>query len=514
DLRQIVLSPGTSPTVASNWRVSRIAGSDSGGKGTGDGVGTTARFDIPLDLVYDGNTVTLVDYSTNTLRRIISTTGFPVPSNGGSSTTEKVVMANADGIVAGSQNSYLAYDEGIPSGASSPTRDWAFTIPDGVTAFQFTVTVEGGTETPAGLAAIKRASGGAGSPDNMVSTAAGSVTEAAYVNGALPSARFNTLFGVALDAQGNAFVSDILNNAIRRIGTDGIVSTVAGMPGNNIGYADGTGLTAEISYPGGLAVNDSGTLLYVADSYGNTIRRIALTGSDPAQPGDWTVTTIAGSAGEYGNSDGIGASARFFGPYAITMGKGNVLYVSESAGRRIRRLDPVGSDLSLPTSWRVTTLAGSTYGQSGYLDATGPAALFYEPLGIALDQAGNVLVCDQQRLRKVTPAGVVTTVAGSGGTGAVDAVGTAATFTDLTAVAVDSAGYIYVTGNDMRIRRISPQAAVTTVAGTGVSGNTDGPGHTAKFQPYCGTMNFDTQGTLWRTVGNTLKKVQRIITKP
>ncbi len=509
-MRQVVLSPGTSPTVATNWKVTRIAGSPTEA-GDVQGPGTIARFVQPSLLAFDGSSVFFATINQK-IFTMSASTGFPIPINGGTSTSEKVAMANSDGNVAGSLNPYLDYPSNLEAGEASEDMDWAFTVPEGVTAFQFTVTVEGSTATPAGLAGIKRLTGGPGSADNLVTTVAGSGTEGSgYVNGPAAAARFNMPRGIAVDAQGNGYVLDRNNNAIRRIGTDGQVTTVAGVLGNFGVPTDGLGTVARFTQPNGIAVNSAGTVIYVADNM-NRIRRLALTGSEPSQPGSWTVATIAGT-GTGGFADGVGTAAQFSGAWALALGSNDILYVSEVNGLRIRRLDPIGSDLMNPSSWQVSLVAGSTSGSSGFVNGQGSAARFEWPGGLALDASGNLYVTDMNRVRKVTPGGKVTTFSGSGILGSSDGSATTAKFTNLGPVATDSAGYVYVRGGDYRVRRISPEGLVTTVAGTYTEGYLDGPGSTAKFGLIGTTMCFDSQGSLWSTSDHTIRKIQRIITK-
>jgi sugar lactone lactonase YvrE len=191
------------------------------------------------------------------------------------------------------------------------------------------------------------------------------------------------------------------------------------------------------------------------------------------------VSTFAGS-GEIGSADGDGTAAEFFGPHGIAIDATGNLYVADLGNHIIRKITPDGT---------VTTLAGS--GISGFADGIGTAAQFSGPQGIALDAAGNIYVADQatQRIRKITPAGVVSTLAGSGvhvpfagvAGGFADGDGATAKFYLPKGVAVDASGNVFVADNvNHRIRKVTPAGIVTTLAGSTL-GSADGPGTTAQF---------------------------------
>ena len=176
-----------------------------------------------------------------------------------------------------------------------------------------------------------------------------------------------------------------------------------------------------------MAVDSAGNV-YVADAYNDEIRKITPSG---------VVTTLAGSAGQAGSSDGTGSAARFIDPCGVAVDSAGNVYVADYGNDEIRKITPSGV---------VTTLAGSA-GQTGSSDGTGSAARFDDPMGVAVDSAGNVYVADygNDEIRKITPSGVVTTLAGSAGqTGSSDGTGSAARFDYPMGVAVDSAGNVYV----------------------------------------------------------------------
>jgi len=290
---------------------------------------------------------------------------------------------------------------------------------------------------------------------NQVTTLAGDGTLGSVDNATGTLATFGAPRGVAVDGAGNVYVADTSNNRIRKITAAGVVTTLAG---STIGSVDGTGIAARFAAPYGVAVDGAGNV-YVADTFNNRIRKITPAG---------VVTTIAGSTA--GSVDGTGTAARFNFPLGVAVdGAGNV-YVADAANHRIRKIDPAGV---------VTTLAGAG---SGSADGTGTSALFNNPSGVAVDGAGNVYVADNlnNRIRKITSTGAVTTLAGST-VGLVDGTGTAARFDGPRGVAVDGAGNVYVADSDNhRIRKITAAGVVTTLAGSTV-GFVDGTGTAARF---------------------------------
>jgi secreted PhoX family phosphatase len=261
----------------------------------------------------------------------------------------------------------------------------------------------------------------------VVTTIAGTADRAGGTDGAGSAARFFTPAGVVADRSCNVFVTDF--GAVRKITSAGVVTTLAGVAGG-FGSADGTGRTAGFGSPNGIAIDGAGNL-YVADEGNHTIRKVTPAG---------VVTTLAGSAGMRGSADGTGAAARFNFPAAVgTDASGNV-YVADEGNFTIRKITPAGA---------VTTLAGAV-GMQGSVDDTGSAARFHVPVGIAVDATGNVFVADygSHSIRKVTPAGVVTTLAGSAFvSGSADGTGPDARFNRPTGVAVDGAGNVLVTDN-------------------------------------------------------------------
>ena len=291
-----------------------------------------------------------------------------------------------------------------------------------------------------------------------VSTLAGNGT-LGFAEGAGSAARFYQPTGLAFDAAGNMYVADNQNHRIRKITPAGVVSTFAGS--GTAGFADGTGTVAQFNAPFDVAVDVDGNV-YVADTYNFSIRKITPAG---------VVTTLAGN-GNYGYADGVGAGALFYIPKGIEVDPAGNVYVADENNQRIRKITPTGT---------VTTLAGST---SGSTDGDVSVAKFSNPGGIAIDADGNLYIGDtgNHRIRKITPAGVVSTIAGST-QGITDADGSAARFNKPTGVVVDDDGNIYVADDDNeRIRKVTPSGTVTTIAGGFAPGFTDGVAEDAQFR--------------------------------
>ena len=286
-----------------------------------------------------------------------------------------------------------------------------------------------------------------GAPDYTFATLAGVVGTSGTNDGAGLAALFNLPGGVAVDSTGTVYVADSANHTIRAITPAGVVSTWAGSAGVS-GTNDGPVAAALFRSPQGLALDGSGNLL-VADKGNCTIRRITPAGG---------VTTVAGTAGTTGTNDGAGLSAKFFYPSAVAADGAGNLYVADTGNHTIRKITPAGA---------VTTLAGKP-GASGRTDGPGNLARFSSPFGIVADSAGNLWVADKDNnlIRKVDPAGNVSTFAGAADAGSLDGHGTAASFSQPYGLARDGAGNLYVAdGGNFRIRRISPAADVKTPAG-------------------------------------------------
>ncbi|MNX11365.1 Serine/threonine-protein kinase PknD [compost metagenome] len=221
---------------------------------------------------------------------------------------------------------------------------------------------------------------------------------------------------------------------------------------------------------------------------------LTATGNPAISLAQYLVSTFAGGA--YGSADGTGTNAAFNQPYGIDFDAEGNLYVVDMGNQRIRKITPAGV---------VSTLAGST---RGYADDIGTNAKFTDPYGLAVDAAGNLFIADtgNSRIRKITPAGVVSTLAGST-RGYADDIGTNAKFTDPYGLAVDAAGNLFIadTGNS-RIRKITPAGVVSTLAGS-TRGYADDIGTNAKFGSIL-DIAIDVAGNLFVTDDNRVRRIE------
>lgn len=325
----------------------------------------------------------------------------------------------------------------------------------------------------------------------VFTTAAGAPGASGSANGT-DKARFFRPNHIVCDSHGSFFITDRSNFVIRKMTADGTVSTFAGVAGNS-GTADGIGDAARFTSVEGIAI-DADDNLYVADVTAGTIRRIT-----PAAE----VTTFAGHFTSPATStDGVGTAASFNEPRGIAVDAAGIIYISEGNGHVVRKIS---------LDRMVSTLAGLA-GASGTADGNGSLARFTRPAGLAVDAAGTVYVADEgnHAIRKITPAGEVSTVAGVKGTaGATDAKGVLAKFSGPMGIAVDESGVLFVTdtGNNT-VRSISASGQVTTLGGlAGAAGSADGSGAVARFRSPRG-ITLDAAGVLCfaDTENHTLRK--------
>ena len=312
----------------------------------------------------------------------------------------------------------------------------------------------------------------------LVSTIAGSGNQQT-LDGTGITASFNRPNGIVKDSNGNLFVAEENGNVIRKITPNGVVTTFAGNGTN--GFLDATGTTAIFANLGALAIDNQNNI-YVGDFGNSRIRKITPSGVvttlaildtpygiciDPAGTNLYVVgqsrrvqkvaiatgqiTLIAGN-GSQGNTDGIGTNASFNFPFGVVVDPTNTyLYVSDLFNNNIRRV-------TLATA-QVSQFAGST--NSNFADGTGSAASFHGPIGMQCDSSGNIYLSDHfnNRIRKITPNAIVTTIAGSGASGNTNGPALSAEFSTPLGVFLDNNGDLFVTEYDgNKVRKVSSVA--------------------------------------------------------
>jgi len=314
--------------------------------------------------------------------------------------------------------------------------------------------------------------------------------------------QFNQPYGVAVDSEGNVYVADSYNHRIRKITPVGVVSTLAG--GGISGDASGNtdGIGAAARFNYPSGVAvDSEGNVYVADTENHRIRKITPAG---------VVTTFAGT-GTLGHTDGSGTAAQFNYLSGVAVDSEGNVYVADNGNHRIRKITPADRI----EDRTVSTFAGD--GTEGFVDSTDTdsAARFNSPVGVAVDSRGNVYVADSNNncIRKITPAGVVSTFAGST-KGRTDGTGTEAQFNLPHSVAVDSEGNVYVAdGFNHLIRKITPadrieDRVVSTFAGS-EWGYTDAIGTAARFKlPYSVAVDSSDNVYVADRVNNRIRKIE------
>lgn len=494
--------------ITSAGVVSTFAG--TGSAGNANGTGTGASFASPNGIVYSATVAAL--YVSDTGNRVVrqitvpgavvttfaGTMGISGTVNGtpGQIASPRGIAVAADGTLyvaddvahvvrtiatGGSLGSVagLAYYPGPEDGVNTAAR---FFRPNGVAVSGSTLYVaDAGNHT---VRSIALAPG-----SNSVSTFAGLANAAGYVNATGSAARFNNPGGISFypGPTGFSYVADTGNNAIRRVGMDGVVTTIAG---GTYGYADGNGTSASFRNPKGLTFSGYDYVTYVADTGNNCIRKIDHLGE---------VTRFAGQCGSTAgsaNGDRL-TTATFNQPQAVAR-KSDALYVADTGNRLIRRIDF--------STGAVTTFAGS--GAYGSANGNGTAASFGVVTGLSTD--GTDLFAAESMtytIRKITPSADVTTLAGSCCGPPVDGVGTAARFGYPGPTSVSGtldSGYVADKNAHLIRSLVFSSATVGTAGGrTNVSGTSDGTGPFARF-------NFPNQlsttgGAMMITEGHTIR---------
>jgi len=332
-------------------------------------------------------------------------------------------------------------------------------------------------------------------PYGVITTVAGNGKEGySGDGGAATSAGLRSPTGVAVDASGNLFIADEYNNVIRKVGTNGIITTVAGNGTWGAFDNGGPATSAELDHPNAVAVDASGNLFF-AEGFGARILKVGT---------DGIISTVAGN-GTNGDG-GAAASAELGRPWGVAVDASGNLFIADELSNRIRKVG---------TNGIITTVAGN--GTNGYSGDGGPAskAELHSPTGVAVDASGNLFIVDggNSVIREVGTNGMITTVAGNGTPG-YSGDGGPATNAELSlplGVAVDASGNLFIADyNDSVIREVGTNGIISTVAGNGTNGYSgDGGAATSAELSYPSSVAVDASGNLFIADGfnNRIRKV-------
>lgn len=499
--------------------VTNLAGTPNpGGQGSTDGPGSTARFNSPSGVAVNasGNIIYVADAGNHKIRKItVSGTTVSVSTfagNGSPGTAEGFpsfaqfntpsgVAVNASGTavyVADAGNNKIRKIE------SSTVSTLAGGGAGNASGFADGSGIDARFNNPTGVVADGAGNVFVADKSNQairIITSAGAVTTicgngvAGFADGLPADARFNSPAGVSIDGAGNLFIADQANHRIREMGFLTVINlTVSTLAGSGVsGFADGSGTVAQFNAPADIASDAAGNV-YVADSRNKRVRKVTPTG---------VVSTYAG-CNLAGYLDGPAATAQFYMPEGIASDAAGNIYVVDGS-TVIRKISTAGI---------VSTIAGAYGSNTGYVDGPISTARFDHPKALAVDAAGNIYVTDYSAIRKITTGGQVVTIAGKNVPGYVDGVGTAAAFSDPDGLTIDAAGNIYVAdrGNH-RIRKVTPAGVVTTIGGSGAvgfngGGYVDGPAAASRFN-YPFGVEIDAEGNVYVADGsnNRIRKI-------
>ncbi|MES2809849.1 MAG: putative Ig domain-containing protein [Bacteroidota bacterium] len=524
--------------------ITHYSGSTTGIANSTNGNATNSRYNNPVDVALSGTFLYVVDNNNNMIRRLTASTGTSTTFAGATTpgyvnaTTTTARFKSPYGLALdGAGNLYIgdANNHNIrkitSAGAVSLLVGDNSTIPvsgttDGIlSAARFnnprdiTISTDGtmyvadysnhtirkvnisgytiSPTLPTGLSFDSATGTISGTPTTVTAATSYTITAYNYYGSASTTISITTIAPPSLSAYGGSPYLYPINKAITSLTpvntggaipatVYGTVSLFAGSATGVTGTGTGTGTAARFNNPADVTVFDNGSM-YVADRGNHAIRMLSTTAAE---------TTYAGTSGTSGRSNtGVGT---FNSPSGIAADVLGNLTIADRGNHEVRKITA--------TPMAVSLFAGNASGTSGSVDATGSAASFNAPTGIVRDASGNLYVADQtnHKIRKITAAGVVTTFAGTGSTGAVDANGTLASFSSPADVVLDASGNLYVADKGNRkIRKITPAGDVTTFAGSGTAGSTDGVGIAATFNAPNG-IAIDRTGNLYVSDGGTV----------
>jgi uncharacterized protein (TIGR03437 family) len=416
-----VASPNTSTAV-----ISTISGIGGNIGLSGDGTATSLSMLSPFDVTADSSgNIYVAEFGTNRIRKI--------------DTSGNITTAVGNGI------------QGF-AGDGGPENKVEMNLPTGVA-------VDGSGNiyfADSNNNRVRKLSGG-----NVTTIAGNGLLSYSGDGGGATSAQINAPLGVAVDGSGNLYIADTANNVVRRVSASGSISTFAGNGTAGFGGDGGSPTGAQLNGPQGLAVDSSGNL-YIADTQNNRVRKIS----------GGSITTVAGTGtAGFGGDGGAPGGAQLNLPMGVAFdGSGN-LYIAEFGNNRVRKI----------SGGSIATVAGTgVFGYSGDGSAATSAQL-NGPESVAVDSLGNLYIADSANnaVRRVT-GGIITTVAGTGlpGFSGDGGLATGANVANPVAVAVDSAGNLYIADGSLRVRKVFLSGVITTIAGGSTHGYT-GDGGTA-----------------------------------